>query len=162
MTSSVQFQNDIGLLTDILPEKVKRYINCSYMEDVIEIVLDIGRLPEVRHASGKIDCLGNDPINSSDLEFITSNLAEFTSDNRSGIPGTLHRISAIRNRQGKIIGLTCRVGRVVTGTIACIKDFVTQGKSILFLGRPGVGKTTKLREISRLLADYLGKRVIIV
>ena len=162
MTSSVQFQNDIGLLTDILPEKVKRYINCSYMEDVIEIVLDIGRLPEVRHASGKIDCLGNDPINSSDLEFITSNLAEFTSDNRSGIPGTLHRISAIRNRQGKIIGLTCRVGRVVTGTIACIKDFVTQGKSILFLGRPGVGKTTKLREISRLLADDLGKRVIIV
>jgi stage III sporulation protein SpoIIIAA len=132
------------------------------MEDVIEIVLDIGRLPEVRHAGGKIDCLETEPITSSDLEYITAHVAEFTSDNRSGIPGTLHRISAIRNRQGKIIGLTCRVGRVVTGTIACIKDFVTQGKSILFLGRPGVGKTTKLREISRLLADDLGKRVIIV
>ena len=81
---------------------------------------------------------------------------------RSGIPGTLHRISAIRNRQGKIVGLTCRIGRVVTGTIACIKDICTQGKSILFLGRPGVGKTTKLREISRLVADELGKRVVIV
>ena len=130
---SVQFQNDIGLLLDILPEKVKKYLSYSFMEDVIEIVLDIGRLPEVRHAGGKIDCLGDDPINSADLEFITEHVAEFTSDNRSGIPGTLHRISAIRNRQGKIIGLTCRVGRVVTGTIACIKDFVTQGKSILFL-----------------------------
>ncbi|MBR1754233.1 AAA family ATPase [bacterium] len=158
----MQFQNDVGLLLEVLPEKVKKYLNYAYMEDVIEIVLDMGRLPEVRHAGGKIDCLGSEPINSADLEFITSHVAEFTSDNRSGIPGTLHRISAIRNRQGKIIGLTCRVGRVVTGTIACIKDFVTQGKSILFLGRPGVGKTTKLREISRLLADDLGKRVIIV
>ena len=158
----IQFHNDVNLLIDILPEKVKRYLSYDFMEDVIEIVLDIGRLPEVRHASGKIDCLGFEPITSSDLEFITSHVAEFTTDNRSGIPGTLHRISAIRNRQGKIIGLTCRVGRVVTGTIECIKDFVTQGKSILFLGRPGVGKTTKLREISRLLADDLGKRVIIV
>ena len=159
---SVQFQNDVALLVEVLPEKVKRYLSYAFMEDVIEIVLDMGRLPEVRHAGGKIDCLGSDPINSSDLEYITQRVAEFTSDNRSGIPGTLHRISAIRNRQGKIIGLTCRVGRVVTGTIECIKDFVTQGKSILFLGRPGVGKTTKLREISRLLADDLGKRVIIV
>ena len=159
---NVQFYKDINLLVNILPEKVKKYLNNAFMEDVIEIVLDIGRLPEVRHAGGKIDCLGSEPINSTDLEFITQHVAEFTSDNRSGIPGTLHRISAIRNRQGKIIGLTCRVGRVVTGTIACIKDFVTQGKSILFLGRPGVGKTTKLREISRLLADDLGKRVIIV
>ncbi len=80
----------------------------------------------------------------------------------SGIPGTLHRISAIRNRQGKVVGLTCRIGRVVTGTISCIKDICLQNKSILFLGRPGVGKTTKLREISRLVADELGKRVVIV
>ena len=97
---NVQFYKDINLLVNILPEKVKKYLNNAFMEDVIEIVLDIGRLPEVRHAGGKIDCLGSEPINSTDLEFITQHVAEFTSDNRSGIPGTLHRISAIRNRQG--------------------------------------------------------------
>lgn len=160
--NDVQFHSDLDRLIEILPEKVKKHITYEKMEDVIEIVLDIGRLPEVRHSGGKIDCLGVEPIKDEDILYITGKVAEFTSDNRSGIPGTLHRISAIRNRQGKIIGLTCRIGRVVTGTIACIKDFVTQGKSILFLGRPGVGKTTKLREISRLMADELGKRVIVV
>ena len=129
---------------------------------MIEIVLDIGRVPEVRHAGGKIEKLACDFVNDEDIAFVTSHLQEFTHDNRSGIPRTLHRISAIRNRQGKVVGLTCRIGRVVTGTIACIKDICTQGKSILFLGPPGVGKTTKLREISRLVADELGKRVVIV
>ncbi len=132
------------------------------MSDVIEIVLDIGRRPEIRHSDGKIDKLNTGDITYKDLEEIISKIPEFTTDNRSGMPGTLHRISAIRNRQGKIVGLTCRIGRVVTGTIACIKDFCTIGKSILFLGRPGVGKTTKLREISRLVADELGKRVVVV
>lgn len=160
--NDVQFHSDLDRLIEILPPKVKRHINYENMKDVIEIVLDINRLPEVRHSGGKMDCLGVEPITDEDISYITQRVAEFTSDNRSGIPGTLHRISAIRNRQGKIIGLTCRIGRVVTGTIACIKDFVTQGKSILFLGRPGVGKTTKLREISRLMADEVGKRVIVV
>lgn len=160
--NDVQFHSDLDRLIEILPEKVKKHITYEKMDDVIEIVLDINRLPEVRHSGGKIDCFGVEPITSEDISYITQHVQEFTSDNRSGIPGTLHRISAIRNRQGKIIGLTCRIGRVVTGTIACIKDFVTQGKSILFLGRPGVGKTTKLREISRLMADEIGKRVIVV
>jgi len=132
------------------------------MDDVIEIVLDIGRIPEIRHADGKIEYLDTSNVEYNDIEYITSRVQEFTSDNRSGIPGTLHRISAIRNRQNKIVGLTCRIGRVVTGTISCIKDICLQNKSILFLGRPGVGKTTKLREISRLVADELGKRVVIV
>lgn len=164
--NDAQFHSDLDRLIEILPEKVKRHITYDNMNDVIEIVLDIGRVPEVRHSGGKIDylgdCYGVEPITGDDLLYITQRIQDFTSDNRSGIPGTLHRISAIRNRQGKIIGLTCRIGRVVTGTIACIKDFVTAGKSILFLGRPGVGKTTKLREISRLMADDIGKRVIVV
>ncbi len=160
--SNLQFHNDLDRLTEVLPDKVKRYISYEKMEDVIEIVLDIGRTPEIRHAGGKIDYLGEEFVTDEDINHITSRLQEFTSDNRSGIPGTLHRISAIRNRQGKIIGLTCRIGRVVTGTIACIKDICLMNKSILFLGRPGVGKTTKLREISRLVADELGKRVVIV
>jgi len=160
--SEIQFQNDIRLLTDILPPKIKRLIAQESLDDAIEIVLDIGRIPEVRIGNGKIVYLGNDTVVSDDINYIVEKIPEFTSDNRSGIAGTLHRISAIRNRQGKIIGLTMRIGRVITGTIACIKDFVMQNKSILFLGRPGVGKTTKLREISRLVADELGKRVVVV
>ena len=159
---NLQFHNDLDRLLEILPAKVRQQITYEQMEDVIEIVLDIGRTPEIRHANGKIEYIGSDFVTEDDINFITSNIQEFTSDNRSGIPGTLHRISAIRNRQGKVIGLTCRIGRVVTGTIACIKDFCMMGKSILFLGRPGVGKTTKLREISRLVADELGKRVVVV
>jgi len=160
--NDVQFHSDLDRLIEILPDKVKTHIKYENMDDVIEIVLDIGRLPEARHSDGKIECLGIEPIADEDLLYITQRVQDFTSDNRTGIPGTLHRVSAIRNRQGKVVGLTCRIGRVVTGTIACIKDFVIQGKSILFLGRPGVGKTTKLREISRLVADELGKRVVVV
>ena len=160
--STLQFQNDLNKLLEVLPPKVRQHVDYDHMEDVIEIVLDIGRTPEIRHSDGKIEYIGEDTVNSEDIEYITSRIQEFTSDNRSGIPGTLHRISAIRNRQGKVIGLTCRIGRVVTGTIACIKDFCMMNKSILFLGRPGVGKTTKLREISRLVADELGKRVVVV
>ena len=162
MTQNLQLQNDLEKLMDIMPQKVVSNLTTEGLEDVIEIVLDIGRPPEIRHAGGRIDKLGSASISDEDINYVTSHLQEFTHDNRSGIPGTLHRISAIRNRQGKVVGLTCRIGRVVTGTIACIKDFCTQGKSILFLGRPGVGKTTKLREISRLVADELGKRVVIV
>ncbi len=160
--SEVQFQTDIEKLIEILPLKIKRNIQEGLLDDAIEIVLDIGRIPEIRLGNGKIISLGNENITREDLDYITNQLPEFTTDNRSGIAGTLHRISAIRNRQGKIVGLTCRIGRVITGTIECIKDFVIQNKSILFLGRPGVGKTTKLREITRLMADELGKRVVVV
>ena len=160
--SNLQFQNDLERLLAVMPRKVVENLSSDRLDDVIEIVLDIGRVPEVRHAGGKIEKLNCDFVNDEDISFVTSHLQKFTHDNRSGIPGTLHRISAIRNRQGKVVGLTCRIGRVVTGTIACIKDICTQGKSILFLGPPGVGKTTKLREISRLVADELGKRVVIV
>ena len=160
--SNIQFQNDLDKLVEILPQRIKDLLDYAKMEDAIEIVLDIGRVPEIRHADGKIEYLGDGEITSEEISHITSQVQEFTSDNRSGIPGTLHRISAIRNRQGKVVGLTCRIGRVVTGTITCIKDICLQNKSILFLGPPGVGKTTKLREISRLVANDLGKRVVIV
>lgn len=160
--NETQFRNDLNALLDILPQKIKRNIQSGLLDDAIEIVLDVGRIPEIRFGNGKIMYIGSDATTREDIDYIVSHVAEFTSDNRSGIPGTLHRISAIRNRQGKVIGLTCRIGRVITGTIACIQDFVRQNKSILFLGRPGVGKTTKLREISRLVADEMGKRVVVV
>ena len=160
--SNIQFQNDLDRLVEILPERIRVQLDLSAMEDAIEIVIDLGRVPEIRRSDGKIEYVGDVDVTLEDIEYITSRVQEFTTDNRSGIPGTLHRISAIRNRQGKVVGLTCRIGRVVTGTKSCIKDICLQNKSILFLGRPGVGKTTKLREISRLVADELGKRVVIV
>ncbi|MBQ7126845.1 single-stranded DNA-binding protein, partial [bacterium] len=157
MTDSIKLQNNLEKLLVIMPHKITSNLTLEKLNDVIELVLDIGRVPEIRHSNGNIEKIGDEIIIDEDINYVVSHLQEFTHDNRSGIPGTLHRISAIRNRQGKVVGLTCRIGRVVTGTIACIKDICTLGKSILFLGRPGVGKTTKLREISRLVADELGK-----
>lgn len=162
MNQNVQFHSDLDRLIEILPPKITRYLDKKRLDDAIEIVIDLGRMAEVRHGSGAVDYLGSEFVADEDISYVTERIQSFTNDNRSGIQGTLHRISAIRNRQGKIVGLTCRIGRVVTGTINCIKDYVMTGKSILFLGRPGVGKTTKLREISRLVADELQKRVVVV
>lgn len=160
--NEVKFHSDLDRLIEILPPKIGKCLSNEKLKDVIEIVLDLGRVAELRHSTGETEYISSDLIDEDDIKFITDRIPEFTSDNRSGLAGTLHRISAIRNRQGKVVGLTCRIGRVVTGTIECIKDYVLTGKSILFLGRPGVGKTTKLREISRLVADDLKKRVVIV
>ncbi len=160
--NKIEFYNDLGKLIKILPTKITALLKDKQLDDLIELVFDLGRLPEMRFSDGRIEYLGKTLVEEEDIGFITSQIQDFTSDNRSGIPGTLHRISAIKNRKGKIVGLTCRIGRVVTGTIFCIKDLVLQGKSILFLGGPGVGKTTKLREIARLVADDLKKRVVVV
>ncbi|MDQ3248022.1 MAG: AAA family ATPase, partial [Chloroflexota bacterium] len=127
--------------------------------DLIEIIMDLGRLPEARFTKGKM-YLDKTEITSDDLQMVIERIGDFGSDNRAGIERTLHRISAIRNRKGKIIGLTCRVGRAVYGTIEIIKDIVMSNKSILLLGRPGVGKTTLLREAARVRGE--DKRVVIV
>lgn len=160
--SNSEFYSDLEKLAAVLPPKITGEMKKSKLDDIVEVVLDIGRRGELRHLDKTIEYLGEELVTQQDIEYVISKIDDFTSDNRSGIPGTLHRISAIRNRKGIVIGLTCRVGRVVTGTINCIKDLVLQEKSILFLGRPGVGKTTKLREIARLLADDINKRVIVV
>lgn len=156
------FYSDLDKLIKVLPPNITGEMKKLKLDDIVEVVLDIGRRAELRHLDKSIEYLGQEYITQQDIDYVISKIDDFTSDNRSGIPGTLHRISAIRNRKGKVIGLTCRVGRVVTGTINCIEDLVLQEKSILFLGKPGVGKTTKLREIARLLADDLNKRVIVV
>ncbi len=128
---------------------------------MLEIVLDLGRIPEGRFPQSEVN-LGEDMVTKEDLAYVVGRIGQFGDDNRAGIERTLHRISAIRNRRGEVVGLTCRVGRAVQGTVALIRDVVEQGKSILILGRPGVGKTTLLREAARVLADELGKRVVVV
>src|SRR5687768_4716490 len=128
---------------------------------LVEVVMDLGRKPEARFRGGE-HILSQSEVARSDLDFVTQRIGEFGGDNRAGIERTLHRISCIRNRRGHVVGLTCRIGRAVFGTLSIIKDFVETGKSILLVGPPGVGKTTILRECGRVLADELGKRVIIV
>ncbi|MGH2613651.1 MAG: R3H domain-containing nucleic acid-binding protein [Thermomicrobiales bacterium] len=130
-------------------------------DGLVEIVMDLGRVPEARFQSGEVSLIDRE-VNRDDLGFVAERIGEFGEDNRAGIERTLHRISAIRNRTGEIVGLTCRVGRAVFGTIAIMRDLVEDGQSVLLLGRPGVGKTTLLRETARVLADELHKRVVVV
>jgi stage III sporulation protein SpoIIIAA len=129
--------------------------------ELLEIVLDLGREPEAR-VPGREVLLSSQPVTDADLEYVASRVGQFGEDNRAGIERTLHRVSAIRNRRGRIVGLTCRVGRAVTGTAEIFRDIVESGQSVLLLGRPGIGKTTMLRESARLLADEQRKRVVIV
>jgi stage III sporulation protein SpoIIIAA len=154
--------DDLEALLNVLPSHIRNLL--THEEDyreLIEVVLDLGRQPEARFFTREIR-FDHTEVSEQDIEYVTSRIGAFGEDNRAGIERTLHRISAIRNRKGRIVGLTCRVGRAVFGTIKIIEDLVQTGKSILLVGRPGVGKTTMLREVARVLADDLDKRVIIV
>lgn len=154
--------DDLTQLLDVLPHPIRdRLESHPQQESLIEIVMDLGRQPEARF-SDKTEYLTDTPITESDIQHCIDRIGEFSGDNRAGIEKTLHRISAMRNRSGKVIGLTCRVGRAIFGTIGMIRDLVGRGESILMLGRPGVGKTTALREIARVLADEFDKRVVII
>ncbi len=157
-----QIMDDLAQLIEILPPRLKATLQQhSQQETLIEVVMDLGRKPEARFPH-QADYLSEQVITREDLDYTISRVGEFSGDNRAGIESTLHRVSAIRNRQQVIIGLTCRVGRCVIGVVSIIRDLVEQGRSILLLGKPGVGKTTALREIARVLADDLMKRVVII
>ena len=154
--------DDIDLLLDILPPDIREWIERhNELENLLEIICDLGRAPEARYPV-KSQVMPSRLATPEDLEYVTRRVGAFGKDNRAGIERTLHRISAIRNRRGAIVGLTCRVGRAVYGTIDIIRDVIESGKSVLLLGRPGVGKTTKCREVARVLSEEFGKRVIVV
>ena len=154
--------DDIDALLAALPPEIVAAIHAlPDQEAVIEVVLDLGRRPEARFPDAEVTLLERE-ITEADIAHVVDHIGTFGDDNRAGIERTLHRISAIRNRNGKIVGLTCRIGRAVYGTIEIIADFVESGKSILIMGRPGIGKTTMLREAARVLADDFGKRVVVV
>ena len=155
-------QLELELVLDVLPPEVAGVLrDRDDLDQLLEVVLDLGRLPEARFVSGDAE-LNDEPVTTADLENVIERIGDFGDDNRAGIERTLHRISAIRNRRGEVIGITCRVGRAVFGTIKIIEDLAFSGKNILLLGRPGVGKTTMLREMARVLSQEAKKRVIIV
>jgi stage III sporulation protein SpoIIIAA len=154
--------DDLDRLLAVLPTSVRAALaSAESRAHLLEVVLDLGRLPEARYP-GRAALLGDRPVERADLDAVVDQLGTFGADNRAGIACTLHRISAIRNRTGAIVGLTCRVGRAVFGTVVMVRDLLDSGQSLLLMGRPGVGKTTALREIARVLADDLGKRVVVI
>ncbi|MGB5134128.1 MAG: AAA family ATPase [Prochlorococcaceae cyanobacterium] len=160
--SPQRITDDLDRLLAVLPAPVAAALPAGQERDqLLEVVLDLGRVPEARYP-GRVVELGSLPVQRADLASVVDRLGVFGGDNRAGIERTLHRISAIRNRSGEIVGLTCRVGRAVFGTVAMVRDLLDSGQSLLLMGRPGVGKTTALREIARVLADELGKRVVVI
>jgi stage III sporulation protein SpoIIIAA len=163
MTNPEAITSNIDLLLETLPLHIQQSLDQGPddKEDLLEIIMDLGRLPEARYR-GRERFLSDHEVGQEDIDYVIARIGAFGEDNRAGIPRTLHRISAIRNRAGKVIGLTCRVGRAVLGTIAIIRDLVESGHSLLLLGKPGVGKTTMLRETARVEAEDLRKRVVIV
>jgi stage III sporulation protein SpoIIIAA len=162
VTDRKQITDDLDAILDALPPHIVESLReRKDRHDLLEVVLDLGRPPEARFPASEVT-LSDVEVSDADIEYVVSRIGEFGDDNRAGIERTLHRISCFRNRRGRIVGLTCRVGRAVYGTIRVIDDLVKTGRSILLLGRPGVGKTTMLREVARVLADDLNKRVVIV
>ncbi|HKJ76878.1 MAG TPA: single-stranded DNA-binding protein, partial [Gammaproteobacteria bacterium] len=153
--------DDLHLLIATLPVPLQDALEPLRAEELLEVVLDLGRRPQARLTDRAVD-LSEQAVGRTDLDRVVAAVGEFGGDNRAGIEGTLHRISCIRNRRGEIVGLTLRVGRAVFGTIEPIRELVESGMSLLLLGPPGVGKTTRLREVARVLADELGKRVVVV
>jgi stage III sporulation protein SpoIIIAA len=157
-----QITDNLDLLLGVLSPQLRAALERRPdLDQLLEVVLDFGRKPEARFPSEAF-ALDDAFVDRPTLQYITERVGSFGKDNRAGIERTLHRISAIRNRQGEVVGLTCRVGRAVIGTVDIVRDVIESGRSILLLGRPGVGKTTLLREAARVLADELRKRVIVV
>lgn len=170
----LRITDDLDTLLSVLPPSIAEAIRrIGRFNELIEVVMDLGRLPESRYVSAETNgnggettvreetlALRDEEVTQADLDYVLERIGEFDDDNRAGIARTLHRISGIRNRRGAVVGLTCRVGRAVYGTLKIIEDIIQSGKSILLLGKPGVGKTTMLREAARVLAE--SKRVVIV
>src|SRR5512136_529306 len=152
--------DNLDVLLNVLPlELEKQLTKINRSDDLLEVIIDLGRIPTARYIDRE-ESLSQVEVTHADINFVVERISAFDTDNRAGMERTLHRIAAIRNRRGDIVGLTCRVGRAVYGTTDIIQDLIEGGKSLLLLGRPGIGKTTMLREAARLLAEK--KRVVIV
>lgn len=157
---SLRITDNIDALIQVFPPEIAASLRrAGRLEALLEVIMDLGRLPEARYVDDEL-ILSEREVTEEEIAYVVERIGDFNEDNRAGIERTLHRISAIRNRRGDIVGLTCRVGRAVFGTIDVIGDLIESDKNVLLLGRPGVGKTTMLREVARVLAERI--RVIVV
>jgi len=148
--------DDLDAMLSVLPPRIaSALLEIKRQDDLLEVILDLGRIPTARYVDREVP-LSDREVSREDIDYVVERISDFDADNRAGMERTLHRISALRNRHSHIVGLTCRVGRAVYGTIDIIQDIITGGKSVLLLGRPGVGKTTMLREAARILAEANG------
>jgi stage III sporulation protein SpoIIIAA len=158
--TQLKITDDLDALLDVLPLDIRHAVEkANDSDNLLEIILDLGRIPTSRFVDHEIN-IRETEVTRAEIDYVDERTGEFDADNRAGIERTLHRISAIRNRRSAVVGLTLRVGRAVYGTVDIIQDLIESGKSVLILGRPGVGKTTLLREAARILAE--SKRVVIV
>lgn len=158
--TSKRITDDLEAMLGVLPADITQKLrDIDRQDELLEVILDLGRVPTARYTDEEVT-LSPREVTHEDIDYVVLRIGEFDADNRAGMERTLHRISAIRNRHARIVGLTCRVGRAVYGTIDIIQDIISSGRSVLLLGRPGVGKTTMLREAARILAE--DKRVVIV
>src|SRR5690606_14746134 len=141
MTQTKYITDDLAAMLKVFPEEIaKAVVEADHFYDLLEVVLDLGRIPTARFVDGEVELLDR-MVTHDDIDYVVNRIGDFDADNRAGMESTLHRISAIRNRRGSVVGLTCRVGRAVYGTINIIEDLIDSGESILILGKPGVGKT---------------------
>jgi len=160
MTQTKYITDDLETMLNVFPKEIAQAVGkANHFDNLLEIILDLGRVPKARFVDEEVKLLER-VVTHADIEHVVDRIGDFDADNRAGLERTLHRISALRNRKGEVVGLTCRVGRAVYGTISIIEDLIESGESILILGKPGVGKTTMLREAARILAEK--KRVVIV
>ncbi|MGA9533878.1 MAG: R3H domain-containing nucleic acid-binding protein [Anaerolineales bacterium] len=158
--TSEHITDDLDAMLGVLPADItEKLTEIDRADDLLEVIIDLGRVPTARYVDDEVTLIERE-VSHEDIEYVVSRIGEFDADNRAGMERTLHRISAIRNRHGRIVGLTCRIGRAVYGTIEIIEDIIGSDRSVLLLGRPGVGKTTMLREAARILAE--DRRVVIV
>lgn len=157
---SIKAREDLDKLLGFLPQSIREPLDrFGRQDELLEVIMDLGRVPTARYVDGEV-VLREAEVGLAEIDQVVAGIGDFDDDNRAGIARTLHRISGIRNRRGQVVGLTCRVGRAVYGTVDIINDIVEEGHSILLLGRPGVGKTTMLREMARIVAEK--KRVVVV